>query len=118
MAHLNAIGHNLDKMPSSLLPSNFDLGNGKNMQSNDFQRLQSSGSVTIEPAKVSSRDNSGRNEPMDYDKESPNNSYDSRNDRESERESSDRHRNQDHNRGDGHTSEDVNGSDAEGVSTA
>lgn len=52
MAQLNALGHNLDKLPSSLLPSHLDLSkvNSQHQNNTDLSRIQSTGSVTIEPA--------------------------------------------------------------------
>lgn len=52
MAQLNAMGHNLDKLPSSLLPSHLDLSkvNSQLHNNTDLSRIQSTGSVTIEPA--------------------------------------------------------------------
>lgn len=56
MAQLNVMGHNLDKLPPGLLPPHLDLSkvNSQNNTSNssptsELTRLQSSGSVTIEP---------------------------------------------------------------------
>lgn len=50
MAQLNALGHNFDKLPASLLPPHLDLSK-LNRQSPEINRLQSGG-VTIEPTKV------------------------------------------------------------------
>lgn len=51
MAQLNAMGHNLDKLPTSLLPSHLDLSKvNSHHNSSDLSRIQSTGSVTIEPA--------------------------------------------------------------------
>ncbi|XP_037050475.1 protein abrupt isoform X3 [Bradysia coprophila] len=52
IAQLNAMGHNLDKLPSSLLPPHLDLSkvNSQHHNSTDLSRIQSTGSVTIEPA--------------------------------------------------------------------
>lgn len=50
MAQLNAMGHNLDKLPSSLLPSHLDLSKVNSHSNADLSRIQSTGSVTIEPA--------------------------------------------------------------------
>lgn len=52
MAQFNAMGHNLDKLPSSLLPSHLDLSkvNSQHHNNTDLSRIQSTGSVTIEPA--------------------------------------------------------------------
>ncbi|KAJ6646486.1 Protein abrupt [Pseudolycoriella hygida] len=50
MAQLNAMGHNLDKLPSSLLPSHLDLSKVNSHNNTDLSRIQSTGSVTIEPA--------------------------------------------------------------------
>lgn len=56
MAQLNAMGHSLDKLPASFLPPHLDLSklNSQNQNAHgnspDISRIQSSGSVTIEPA--------------------------------------------------------------------
>lgn len=49
MAQLNALGHNFDKMPSSLLPPHLDLSK---MRSHSPDRMQTGGGVTIEATKV------------------------------------------------------------------
>lgn len=54
MAQLNAFGHNFDKLPPGLLPPHLDLtklsSHNSNNNSPDLGRIQSTGSVTIEPA--------------------------------------------------------------------
>lgn len=54
MAQLNALGHNFDKLPPGLLPPHLDLSkltsHNANNNSPDLGRIQSTGSVTIEPA--------------------------------------------------------------------
>lgn len=52
MAQYNALGHNFDKIPPSLLPPHMDLSKLNHSQSPDLARIQAAGGITIEPTKV------------------------------------------------------------------
>lgn len=52
MAQLNALGQNFDKLPAHLLPPHLADLSKMNRHSPDMNRMQSTGSVTIEPTKV------------------------------------------------------------------
>jgi hypothetical protein len=62
MAQLNAMGHNLDKLPPGFLPPHLDIAKINNNQQNNrddisLSKLQSTPSVTIEPASNNNQSN-------------------------------------------------------------